>query len=345
MKPVISISAFILAIVQIAHVALAASVEDVHTSDRQWTGIAVSQSGRLFVNFPRWSPDVPVSVAEISANGQVRPYPYVEMNNWKTGDDPVGKFVCVQSVYIDANDRLWILDPGNPEFAGVIPGAARLFEVDLTRDEIVRAIQFDESIAPPDSYLNDVRVDTTTNTAFITDSNLGAIVVVDLETGGARRLLTSQPSTKAEQIEVVVRGVPFEWPVHSDGIALDTKGGWLYFQALTGRTLYRVPTSALRDTSLTEDALGKRIERFAESGVADGLLFAHEGVYVSSLEDDSIKHVDQNGKVTTVVTDSRILWPDAFAIEPDGTVLFTTSQVHLEDKPIGPYRILRIVNE
>jgi sugar lactone lactonase YvrE len=342
MKPVILISVLILSAAQIA---FAASIEVVANSESQWTGVTVSQSGRVFVNFPRWVADVPVSVAELDEDGEARPYPNVEMNGWQLGEDPLGKFVCVQSVYIDANDRLWILDAGNPgpEFLGVVEGGARLFEVDLSADEVVRTINFDYEIAPPPSYLNDVRVDTNTNTAYITESELGGIVVVDLETGNSRRVLAEHELTKAENINVVVGGIPLEYPVASDGIALDVDGGWLYFQALTGRTLYRVPTNALRDASLDDDAMASRVERFALSGVSDGLLFTPEGVYVSALEDDSIKLVNGNGEVATVVDDPRILWPDSFAREPDGSVVFTTSQIHLGENPPGPYRILRIV--
>ena len=43
------------------------------TRTRQWTGIAVSPSGRVFVNFPRWSPDVPMSVGELGEDGEVAP--------------------------------------------------------------------------------------------------------------------------------------------------------------------------------------------------------------------------------------------------------------------------------
>ena len=32
---------------------------------RQATGVAVSPTGRVFVNFPRWEQDVPISVAEV----------------------------------------------------------------------------------------------------------------------------------------------------------------------------------------------------------------------------------------------------------------------------------------
>lgn len=48
------------------------------------------------------------------------------------------------------------------------------------------------------------------------------------------------------------RGVEFA----VDGIALSPDGQYLYYQALTGRTLYRIATAALRDSTLSAAALG-----------------------------------------------------------------------------------------
>jgi hypothetical protein len=42
--------------------------------DQQVTGVAVSKHGRIFVNFPNWSDDHTVSVAEI-VDGKIVPFP------------------------------------------------------------------------------------------------------------------------------------------------------------------------------------------------------------------------------------------------------------------------------
>ena len=55
---------------------------EVATFDHQVTGVTVSEGGRIFVNFPRWTEDAPISVAEV-VDGEVRPYPNEEWNAWR----------------------------------------------------------------------------------------------------------------------------------------------------------------------------------------------------------------------------------------------------------------------
>jgi sugar lactone lactonase YvrE len=106
--------------------------------------------------------------------------------------------------------------------------------------------------------------------------------------------------------------------------------------------MYRVPVAALGDDGLSTKQLAERVERFSDSGVSDGLLFGPTGIFVTSVEDGSIKVVDQQGRVTTLVKDPRIVWPDSFALAPDGSLWFTTSQIHLGPSPGSPYRVLKI---
>jgi len=100
----------------------------------QITGVAVSGSGRLFVNAPYWSDAHGMSVMEVMEDGSVRPFPNETMNRpWSDtlGVDPADTFVCVQSVYVDPEnpETLWILDPASPKFAGTVAGGVKLIEV------------------------------------------------------------------------------------------------------------------------------------------------------------------------------------------------------------------------
>lgn len=321
---------------------------EVAHSDDQWTGIAVSKTGRIFVNFPRWSPAVTTSVAELLPSGDLKGYPYRKFNNWNTTLSPRDHFVCVQSVYVDDDDYLWILDPGNPYFQGVIPGAAKLVKVDLATDEIVQVIYFDSTIAPTDSYLNDVRIDTKKRIAYITDSGLGALITVNLVTEKSRRLLENHPSTKSEDITLTIDGR--QWlrsdgsapRIHADGIALDVENEYLYYKALTGRSLYRIAAPRLLDENLTEEQLGTCVEFVKEVGATDGLYICpRDYLYLTVIEDDAIKRITPQDSLETVIADPRIEWPDSFAFGPDGYIYFTVSQLHLGVERQVPYKIFK----
>ncbi len=328
-----------------------ASLEVVAESSRLWTGIAVARDGRIFVNYPRWFADPPFSVGVLDKDGRAQAYPDAEWNRWEPKLPPDKHFICVQSVHVDADGSLWILDAANPRFQGVVAGGAKLVQVDPKTDKVVRTIRFDEKVAPTPSYLNDVRIDTLTRTAYLTDSGTGAIVVVDLESGKSRRLLADHPSTKSEGAVLSIGGR--EWrtaggavpQVNSDGLALDPAGEFLYYQALSGRTLYRVPTAALRDARLSAAQLGAKVEKMGETGAADGFLFGPDSkLYLSAVEEDAVKRFDPaTRRVETVVRDPRLAWPDSFAAGPDGSLYLTICQLHRMPQPAGPWRIFRIV--
>lgn len=312
----------------------------------QWTGVAATDDGRVFVSYPRWDGPYQWAVAEI-VRGVLRPFPDGQWNRWPPATteagsdldpDPAYRFVCVQSVHVDARDRLWILDPASPRFEGVVPGAAKLVEVDLATDRVVRVIRFDASIAPERSYLNDVRIDVQRNVAFITDSGLGALVVVDLDTNQSRRVLADHQSTKAEKGVIPVIGgrqlrvgqtpggqVP---QIHADGIAYNPVDDHVYYQALTGRTLYRIPAAVLADFEQSGRAIARAVERVGPSVMTDGMdADAAGNVYFTAMEEDAIIYRTPGGEYRTLLEDERLAWPDSLAVTPDGLYI-TTSRIH-----------------
>jgi sugar lactone lactonase YvrE len=190
-------------------------------------------------------------------DGKPKPFPD-EAWNAKAGP-PAVRWICVQSVVVDDQDALWVLDPASPKTEAVVKGGPKLVKIDLATNKVIQTITLDENVAPKRSYLNDVRLDTKTGHAFITESGTGAIIVVDLKSGQARRLLANSPSTKLEpEAEIVVDGMKIIDPetgnapaFQADGIAFDKEGGWLYYHALAAKTMYRIKTEYLLDESLT----------------------------------------------------------------------------------------------
>src|SRR3954465_5757707 len=88
------------------------------------TGVTVSHSGRIFVNFPRWGDQVDFTVAELK-DGKPVAYPDPDINH--ADQSKAGEHLTsVQSVFVDPSDRLWILDTGSIEFGPVVKDGAKL---------------------------------------------------------------------------------------------------------------------------------------------------------------------------------------------------------------------------
>jgi len=316
---------------------------EVASSNYLWTGVAVSREGRIFVCYPRWSRPIQMSVAELENSVAPIPYPDNEWNNWSNGTTAFDHFVCVQSVFIDKENSLWILDSGNPQLNGVIDRGAKLIKMDLSTNSVINV--FELGFAETDTYLNDVRIDNTKGYAYITDSGKGKLCIVDIYSGERRIALYSHASTKAENIILTIEGISYARPVHVDGLAIDPMGEYLYFQALRGRNLYRIHTNwlSIRDTVLSENELSGKVEHVATSGASDGIEFGPDGnLYLTSIEANAIKRYIPGGGVEMVIQDTRIKWPDSFAITADSTIYFTISQIHRISNPSGLFKLFKI---
>ena len=321
--------------------------------EHQVTGVAVGKDGRVFVSFPRWSEDAPISLAEVKG-GKPVPYPDGEWNSWRNAlkDKVEAKdhFVCVQAMQFDHAGNLWVLDPGAPAMAALVPGAAKLVEVDTKTNKVVRVVRFDDTVAPQGAYINDVRFAPDDKTAYLTDSGAkGALIVVDMSSGRSRRVLDGYPQTQADpNVTVMYDGKPLRRPdgrgvdFTADGIALSGDGKTLYWQAIKGKTLYSVPTEAIAGgfttavlpDALTDHTVSGKVAAVGDNGPADGLIISRADgkMYVTGPQDDSVKVRDltQTGSTLAVVfKDARLRWPDTFSEGPDGTLFLTTS--HIQD--------------
>jgi sugar lactone lactonase YvrE len=293
------------------------------------TGVSVSHTGRTFVNFPKWGDEVTFTVAEI-VDGEARPYPSIEANSPRSDDD-AGALVSVQSIVVDAKNRLWILDTGSPLFQETAPGGPKLVRVDLDTNTVAQTITFDPTVALPTTYLNDVRFDLRRGVAYITDSSdsgPNGLIVVDLDSGDAWRRLHDHPSTVAvtpprfvgmvegrQLLERTPDGETSPVTMGSDGIAISSDGSRLWYCPLASRRWYSVSTDALLDRSLDDDAVALTVvDEGDKGGGADGLETDDTGrLYATNWEHNAITRRLSDGQIETVVHDPRILWPDTMS--------------------------------
>jgi len=306
-------------------------------NDFQITGVTVSKSGRLFVNFPRWSDKYLNAVVEVLEDGSVKPYPDEFWNRWDRKPDSAGKqFVCVQSVVADDQDSLWAVDPAAPMMAAVVPGGPKIVQISLSKNQVVHVFPLGADVVKPGSYLNDIRIDTKNNVAYLTDSGVGAIIVLDIGSGKAHRVLEGHQSTKPEQgIAIGVNGKPVVAAngkppqIAADSIALSHDGEYLYYKPLTGAVVYRVKTSALREGGASA---GSAVEKVADAFPTDGFwMDAQDTLYLSNINESAVYRMPKNGKLEKLLSDKRLVWPDTFSQGPDGSIYITAS--HINDAP------------
>jgi sugar lactone lactonase YvrE len=331
------------------------------------TGVGVSRTSRVFVNFPKWGDEVPATVVELR-DGREVPFPDEGWNS-PSSDADSAAFVSVQSIVVDPADRLWVLDTGSPMFRPTKPGGPKLVRVDLDTDRVGQVITFPPTVALETTYLNDVRFDLRrgeAGVAYITDSSdqgPNGIIVVDLASGESWRRLHDHPSTKAEPLGgylPVVEGQPFlERPgdgeakpvaMGADGIAISADGARLYYCPLASRRWYSVPTDALLDRSLSDDQVGERVvDEGDKGGGADGLETDDAGrLYLTNYEHNAVLRRLPDGTFETVAHDPRLLWPDTMSVA-DGYLYVTANQLHrqaqyqggkdLRDKPYHLFRV------
>jgi sugar lactone lactonase YvrE len=317
--------------------------------DHQVTGVTVTPDGRIFVNFPRWTEDSPVSVAELLPGGALKPYPDEAWNSWRNEsafDKPADEhFVCVQAMVSDSQGGLWVIDAGAPGNERIFPGAPKLVRIDLKTDRVTRVLGFPEDVVKQGTYLNDMRLGPDGKTGYVTDSGAeGAIIVVDLEAGDSIRALAGHASTQVEKDVIVeVDGAPLRRPdgrqpmFASDGIAISNDGKTLYWQALTGRTLYSIDTAKL-DRGVSEKDRQAAVQKVGTTHVADGMLIDTKGdLYLTSPGANAVTRF-KDGSVEIVAQDATMRWPDTMSQGPDGKIYVTAS--HIQDtywfKPGAP---------
>ncbi|KAK7442838.1 major royal jelly protein [Colletotrichum acutatum] len=339
------------------------SLEVVHLYNDQWpTGVAVSSTGRKFSNYPGGldpnntndGTNGKYTVAELFDNDIEKPYPSAEFNNPPGGainfttTPPAGAnyknyLIGVQSVVIDSADRLWILDTGRvltPQGV-LVPasvGGAKLVGVNLTTNSVIKTIVFPNTVAYPDTYLNDVRFDLDPSltssgegVAYITDSSSEGrtgLIVVDLGSGESWRHLDGSPYVQGDR-----QFLAFIWgrelyanqagnraghlTFGADGIALGKDGKTLYFGGVGNRYLYSIPTERLRDNSPTSEIQAQAaVVTESQRGLSDGFETDTNGfIYHGNFEQNAINFFNpENGTDQVFLRDPRINWADTVSL-------------------------------
>ncbi|OBK35382.1 gluconolaconase [Mycobacterium sp. 1245111.1] len=316
------------------------------------TGVTVSDDGRIFVSFPRWGDDVAYTVAEV-IDGKAVAFPGEHVNSWG-GTRARERLISVQSVVIDPEGFLWLLDTGAPSFSPYVDGGPKLMRVDLASNEIDRVLVIPDTAMTATTYLNDVRFDFSEGRyAYLTDSQpVGALIVADLDSGECWDRLRGHQSTQAQdQFRAVIEGeVRDQYRVGADGIAISPDGARLYYCPLSSRRLYSVDTAALKSRDISDNLVAEAVLDHGDKCASDGLESDSAGtLYATAYEHGAVLQRKATGQWTTVLQSRRLLWPDTLSIASDGYLYVSVNQLprtplfnHGIDDRVPPYLIVRV---
>jgi len=287
--------------------------------------VTVSQDGRIFFNLhPFAEPQrfTDVFVFEL-VDGKKVPYPSIAAQP---------DFIGALGMTVDRQNRLWITRP-----AGLEDRTTRVVAYDLKTNKLVFEYEFEAGVAP---FAQDLRVTPDGKTVILADTGIfrftaAALIVLDVETRTARRVLEGHPSVTPQDWVIQSIDGPHKllfglvtFQVGVDGIAISHDGEWLYYATMSHDTAYRLPIKALRNPELSADDLAHEVDVFGPKPLSDGIDIDSEGqLYITDIEHGGLARLKPNGALETLVNSKEVVWADGVALTSDGAALFTDSEI------------------
>jgi hypothetical protein len=296
-----------------------------------WNAVAIDDRRGIYVAGPRWTGSQGPQLGRLDARGEPRPWPDQAWNAWRPGQDPARAFVDVNAIH-RYGKALWVVDTGSPDFGGApLPGGAKLVEIDLDSGKVLRVYPFPAAALGPHSYVDDLRIHG--RHAYLTDAGEPGLIVLDLDSGQARRVLDHAPSTVAGDRPIVVAGETVLAPdgkplkVNADPLELSPDGRWLYFGPLSG-PMWKVQTRWLDDPGLDARSLAAKVQPWFDMPPVGGTAMDRDGsFYFTDLAASALRRRRPDGRVETVLADPRLHWVDAPAIDARDTLWLPVPQM------------------
>ncbi len=296
------------------------------------------------------------SVVEYMGNDKVAPFPNQALNERSTHSALT--LDSVLGIRADANGIVWMLDNGMR--SGITP---KLVGWDTKTDQLHRVIYLPSPITPKDTFVNDFAVDGIRNRIYISDPAGGAnaaIIVVNLETGEARRILQGHASVVPENIDLIIDSRPIQVKdaeghlsrphIGVNPITEDLNNEWVYFGPMHGLNLYRIKAADLADEKLDAQTLGQRVERYSAKPISDGISIDRDNnIYLGELAENAIGIIRPDRSYQRLTQCPNLSWVDSFSFGPEGKLYAIVNRLHQsatlnggESTSKPPYFLLRV---
>ena len=268
---------------------------------------SITPDGRILVTIhPLAHPNT--KMIEVMMAGKHKVYPDAAIV-----DGASSEFKAPLSVRTDDQGVAWILDLGTKTLHGW----------NTRTNARVAKIAIPDTVLRPTSFLQDFALDQKRGRIIIADMTQGdlkskaipAFVVVDIATGQAKRVAESHASMMPET----------ENGFALNPITIDPSYEWVYFGAMHGSTLYRVPAEAFDGKGETVAA---KIVPYGKKPYSDGITVDGSGqVYVNDIQNMAIGVTTPAGYKIIANLPNGESWPDGISFGADGYVYATLNQL------------------
>ena len=305
-------------------------------------GVKVGFDSTVYVTVPRWQSGVPSTLNSV-VDGVLKPFP-----SWDFNEHTVRN--C-QSMLIDSQNRMWILDVGRENFfdpsANTINAPAKVLVLDLDTNEINEKLSYEfpeDVVSYNNSFINDLVIDETHGFVYIANTWAdGGILVYDY-LSNASWMFTGYPTELDPSLDVIVNGYDYG-SYHtrfgnspSDGIALSEDLETLYWTSVQGLQIWSIETSILRSSLTTNGEFLAATKRAGnKTGVNDGMIILDETLYYGGNINSALVGFSLDLSAEEVLEGSAVLgqnldnyrWIDTFAeaLDGAGTLYFSSNKL------------------
>jgi sugar lactone lactonase YvrE len=236
-----------------------------------------------------------------------------------------------------ANGIVWMLDNGM--HSGVTP---KLVGWDTRSNKLHQVILLPPPVAPKDEFVNDFTVDTKHNHIYISDPAGGsnaALIVVDLNTGTARRVLEGHAGVIPEDVDLLIGNVAIQVKdqagklsrphIGVNPITEDLNNEWVYFGPMHGHNLYRIKADDLVNEALSAKVLANRVQRYSDKPISDGISIDKDNnIYLGELAANAIGVISADKKYRRLSQCPNLSWVDSFSFGPAGQLYAVVNRLH-----------------
>ncbi len=323
--------------------------------DKAPGNLTVTGDGRVIMSLHQfYEPDF--TVVELKNNKSISPFPNVEL----TAHDSHAKLKLdsVLGIFADKKGVVWMLDNGLRSTS--IP---KVVGWNTKTNKLQQTYMLPTPITVTDSFINDLVVDTVRKHIFISDPAGGknaALIVINMKTGIARRVLEGHKSVIPENIDLIINNKPvrikdkagklFRPHIGVNGITEDLKNEWVYFGAMNGLSLYRIKADDLVNEKLGAMTLASRVQRYSDKPICDGITIDKENnIYLGELAANAIGVITPDRKYQRLVQSHKLSWVDSLSFSPEGKLYAVVNRLHQSavlnggvSKSKAPYYLIEV---